>query len=77
MSEEEALQITKIYSVAGLLENRGKLIKERPFRAPHHTAYMNSLIGGGNYAKPGEIFLVHNGILFLDEIAEFNRKTLE
>lgn len=77
MTEEEALEITKIYSVAGLLKDRGNLIKQRPFRAPHHNASMNSLIGGGNYAKPGEISLSHNGILFLDEIAEFNRKTLE
>lgn len=77
MTEEEALEVTKIHSVAGLLKNRGTLIKERPFRAPHHNASMNSLIGGGNYAKPGEISLAHNGILFLDEIAEFNRKTLE
>lgn len=77
MTEEEALEVTKIYSVAGLLRNRGSLIETRPFRAPHHNASMNSLIGGGAYAKPGEISLAHNGVLFLDEIAEFNKRTLE
>lgn len=77
MTEEEALEVTKIYSVAGLLKNRGTLIQKRPFRAPHHNASMNSLVGGGIYAKPGEISLAHNGVLFLDEIAEFNKSTLE
>lgn len=77
MGEEEALEVTKIYSVSGLLKERGRLIQERPFRAPHQNASTNALIGGGNDAKPGEISLAHNGILFLDEISEFNRKTLE
>lgn len=77
MNEEEALQVTKIYSVAGLLKNKGSLIESRPFRAPHHNASMNSLIGGGNNAMPGEISLAHNGVLFLDEIAEFNKNTLD
>ncbi|MGL5676626.1 MAG: ATP-binding protein [Cellulosilyticaceae bacterium] len=77
MTEEESLETTKIYSVAGLLKNKGRLITSRPFRAPHHNASMNSLIGGGTYAMPGEISLAHNGILFLDEIAEFNKRTLD
>jgi magnesium chelatase family protein len=77
MSEKEALEVTKIYSVAGVLKNKGALITERPFRAPHHNASMNSLVGGGNNATPGEISLSHNGVLFLDEIAEFNKKTLD
>ena len=76
MTEREALEVTKIYSVAGILNNKG-LVTQRPFRAPHHNASTNSLIGGGNNATPGEISLAHNGVLFLDEIAEFNKKTLE
>jgi magnesium chelatase family protein len=77
MTEEESLEVTKIYSVAGILKNRGDLIRDRPFRDPHHNASTNSLIGGGKFATPGEIFLAHHGVLFLDEIAEFHKKTLD
>jgi magnesium chelatase family protein len=77
MTEEESLEVTKSYSVAGILKNRGDLIRDRPFRDPHHNASTNSLIGGGNFATPGEISLAHHGVLFLDEIAEFHKKTLD
>ncbi|MCD6155804.1 MAG: YifB family Mg chelatase-like AAA ATPase [Candidatus Atribacteria bacterium] len=74
---EEAIEITKIHSVAGLSDNKTPLITYRPFRAPHHTISDAALIGGGQWPKPGEISLAHNGVLFLDEILEFKRNALE
>jgi magnesium chelatase family protein len=74
---EEALEVTKIYSIAGLLSENQALVSKRPFRAPHHTASTTSIIGGGAYPKPGELSLSHRGILFLDEFPEFSSFTLE
>ncbi len=77
MAEEEIIECTKIYSIAGLLNEDIPVIKERPFRSPHHTASNISLIGGGRIPKPGEITLAHNGVLFLDEMAEFPKQIIE
>lgn len=76
LSTAEALETSMIHSVAGELKN-GKISFERPFRAPHHSASTPALVGGGRKAQPGEISLAHNGVLFLDELPEFNRVTLE
>ena len=77
LSFEEALEITKIHSVAGTLKKDVPLITTRPFRAPHHTVSGISLVGGGRIPKPGEISLSHYGVLFLDELTEFHKSTLE
>lgn len=77
LSFEEALETTKIHSVAGVLSKNTPLITVRPYRAPHHTISPVSLVGGGKIPKPGEISLAHNGVLFLDELPEFNKNTLE
>lgn len=74
---EESLETTKIHSVAGKIEKDKSLIMARPFRSPHHTISNVSLVGGGRIPKPGEISLSHNGVLFLDELPEFNKNTLE
>jgi magnesium chelatase family protein len=74
---DEALQVTSIHSVAGLVPAGHGLISERPFRAPHHTISDVALVGGGQNPRPGEISLAHHGVLFLDEMAEFNRRVLE
>ena len=74
---EESLEITKIHSIAGLLSKDVPILLTRPFRSLHHTVTINSLIGGGNIPKPGEISLAHYGVLFLDELPEFNKNTLE
>jgi len=77
MTLEESLEVTKIYSVAGLLPSNTSLIKHRPFQSPHHTISSVSLVGGGRIPKPGEVSLAHLGVLFLDEFTEFQRNVLE
>jgi magnesium chelatase family protein len=77
LTHKEALEVTKIYSIAGLLPPSSPLITERPFRAPHHTISNAGLVGGGRIPKPGEITLSHRGVLFLDELPEFGHTILE
>ena len=77
LGRDEALETTKIYSVAGKAGVSGHLMTRRPFRAPHHTASQVALIGGGQSPMPGEVSLAHNGVLFLDELPEFGRSVLE
>lgn len=77
LTRQEALELTKIYSIAGLLSSSEPLMAKRPFRTVHHTASANGIIGGGSNPKPGEITLAHRGVLFLDEMVEFPRSVLE
>ncbi len=74
---EEALETTRIHSIMGLVTEKVPIITKRPFRSPHHTASEAGIIGGGSVVQPGEISMAHNGVLFLDEIAEFSRKTID
>lgn len=77
MAFDEALETTKIHSIAGTLRQEQALVTERPFRAPHHTISDAGLIGGGSYPRPGEVSISHNGVLFLDELPEFKKNVLE
>lgn len=77
LDNEEIIEISKIYSISGLIDTQKGIISQRPFRSPHHSTTMQSLIGGGAKCKPGEVALSHRGILFLDEIAEFDKRILD
>ena len=74
---EEAIEVTKVYSIAGLLDEKKGIVTQRPFRTPHHTATIPALVGGGHKAKPGEVSLANAGVLFLDEVPEYKRQALE
>jgi magnesium chelatase family protein len=77
LTVEEAFEVTKLYSIAGLTNSKQPIIKQRPYRAPHHSASAVSLVGGGTFPKPGEISLANRGVLFLDEFPEFPREVIE
>ena len=77
MTQEEAIETTRVYSISGVLDGKAGLLRTRPFRSPHHTISDAGLLGGGSNPGPGEISLAHNGVLFLDELPEFRRQTLE
>jgi len=77
LTQNEALEVTKIFSIAGILESGQGILTERPFRSPHHSCSAAALIGGGSWPKPGEVSLAHRGVLFLDEFPEFSRHVLE
>src|SRR3989344_886606 len=77
LSFDESLEVTKIYSVGGLLSLKNPFMTQRPFRSPHHTSSHTSIVGGGSYPRPGEVTLAHRGVLFLDEFPEFDRRVIE
>ena len=77
LTMEESIELSRVYSVLGMIPANGSLLRQRPYRAPHHTITSRALCGGGHVPKPGEISLAHKGVLFLDELPEFHRETLE